>query len=153
MAEFVMKELARKAGRTDLVIESAALHTDEIGNDIHPGTSAELLKHGIPFAPRAAWQLTASKAKSYDLLIGMDDYNMADLRRLVEPAERGKIHRLLAYAGLDRAIADPWYTGDFDATYRDVLLGCTALIKGIVRRSSRDACEQRPETPVQLLSL
>lgn len=131
MAEFVMKELARKAGRTDLVIESAALHTDEIGNDIHPGTRAELLKHGIPFAPRAAWQLTASKAKSYDLLIGMDDYNMADLRRLVEPAERGKIHRLLAYAGLDRAIADPWYTGDFDATYRDVLLGCTALLKGI----------------------
>lgn len=128
MAEFVMKKLAAEAGRDDLLIESAALHTDEIGNDIHPGTRAQLRAHDVPFVPRAAWLLTANRAKAYDLLIGMDGANVADLRRLVGPADRGKVRLLLAFAGLDRAIDDPWYTGDFDATYRDVLVGCTALL-------------------------
>lgn len=128
MAEFVMKKLAAEAGRNDLLVESAALHTDEIGNDIHPGTRAKLREHGVPFAPRAAWLLTAAKAKAYDLLIGMDAANVADLRRLVGPDDEGKVRLLLSFAGLDRAIDDPWYTGDFDATYRDVLMGCTALL-------------------------
>ena len=75
MAEFVMKELVRRAGRDDIVVESAALHTDEIGSDIHYGTRRKLQAEGIPFAPRRAWQLNAAKAKEYDLLIGMDDYN------------------------------------------------------------------------------
>ena len=90
MAEFVMKELVRRAGRDDIVVESAALHTDEIGNDIHYGTRRKLLAEGIPFAPRRAWLLNAAKAREYDLLIGMDDYNMADLRRLVFPEDAGK---------------------------------------------------------------
>ena len=85
MAEFVMKELVRRAGRDDIVVESAALHTDEIGSDIHYGTRRKLLAEGIPFAPRRAWLINAAKAREYDLLIGMDDYNMADLRRLVFP--------------------------------------------------------------------
>lgn len=136
MAEFVMKKLAAEAGRDDLLVESAALHADEIGNDIHPGTRAQLREHGVPFAPRAAWRLTASRAKAYDLLIGMDDANVADLHRLVGPADQGKVRLLLAFAGLDRAIADPWYTGDFDATYRDVLVGCTALLESLVSTSS-----------------
>ena len=80
MAEFVMKELVRRAGRDDIVVESAALHTDEIGKDIHYGTRRKLQAEGIPFAPRRAWLLNAAKAREYDLLIGMDDYNMADLR-------------------------------------------------------------------------
>ena len=128
MAEFVMKELVRRAGRTDVSVESAALHTDEIGNDIHYGTRGKLVEKKIPFSSRAAWLLTAAKAREYDYLVGMDDYNIADLRRLVYPEDRPKIRKLLAFAGQTRDIADPWYTGNFDATYDDVLVGCTALL-------------------------
>ena len=131
MAEFVMKELVRRAGRGDIVVESAALHTDEIGNDIHYGTRRKLLAEGIPFAPRRAWLINAAKAREYDLLIGMDDYNMADLRRLVFPEDAGKIRKLLSFAGSERDIADPWYTGNFDQTYADILEGCTALLKSL----------------------
>ncbi|MBP5791712.1 MAG: low molecular weight phosphotyrosine protein phosphatase [Kiritimatiellae bacterium] len=131
MAEFVMKELVRRAGRSDIEVESAALHTDEIGSDIHHGTRAKLREQGIPFSPRAAWLLTAAKAREYDLLIGMDDYNIADLRRLVYPEDRTKIRKLLEFAGVSRPIADPWYTGNFDATFDDVLEGCTALLKAL----------------------
>ena len=132
MAEFVMKELLRKAGIEDVTVVSAALHTDEIGNDIHWGTRRKLTEMGIPFAPRAAWLLTADKAAEYDLLIGMDRYNLADLNRLVRPCDRIKIHSLLSFAGISRDIADPWYTGDFDATYADVLRGCTALLEKVL---------------------
>ena len=131
MAEFVMKELVRRAGRGDILIESGALHTDEIGNDIHYGTRRKLLAEGIPFAPRRAWLLNAAKAREYDLLIGMDAYNMADLRRLVFPEDAGKIKKLLSFAGSERDIADPWYTGNFDQTYADILEGCTALLKNL----------------------
>ena len=128
MAEFVMKDLLAKAGRTDVAVESAALHTDEIGNDIHCGTRRKLVEMKIPFEPRAAWLLSAAKAREYDLLIGMDRYNLADLRRLVYPEDRGKIRLLLDYTGQGRDVADPWYTGNFDATWDDVLAGCTALL-------------------------
>lgn len=131
MAEFVMKELVRRAGRKDVEVESAALHTDEIGSDIHHGTRAKLREQGIPFAPRAAWLLTAAKAHEYDLLIGMDDYNIADLRRLVYPEDLPKVRKLLSFAGSERSIADPWYTGNFDETYEDVLEGCTALLESL----------------------
>ena len=123
-----MKKLVADAGRDDIVVESAALHTDEIGNDIHYGTRGKLIEQGIPFAPRAAWLLTAAKAREYDYLIGCDSYNIADLKRLVYPEDRPKIHRLLEFAGVNRDIADPWYTGNFDATWDDVLAGCTALL-------------------------
>lgn len=126
-----MKDLVRKAGRTDIQVESAALHTDEIGNDIHSGTRGKLIEQGVPFAPRQAWLLTAAAARSYDYLIGMDAYNIADLRRLVYPEDRPKIHKLLEFAGQTRDIADPWYTGNFDATYDDVVEGCTALLSAI----------------------
>ena len=131
MAEFVMKDLLRKAGRTDVIIESAALHTDELGHDIHYGTQQKLMAMKIPFEPREAWLLSAAKAKEYDLLIGMDRYNLADLRRLVYPEDRDKIRLLLDYTGQGRDVADPWYTGNFDATWDDVLAGCTALLKEI----------------------
>lgn len=128
MAEFVMKDLVRKAGVEGVDIESAALHTDEIGSDIHRGTRAKLRSMGIPFSSRAAWLLNAAKAREYDLLIGMDAYNIADLRRLVYPEDLPKIHKLPEFAGKTTDIADPWYTGNFDETYDDVLEGCTALL-------------------------
>ena len=131
MAEFVMKDLLRKAGRTDVIVESAALHTDELGHDIHYGTRQKLAEMKIPFEPREAWLLSAAKAKEYDLLIGMDRYNLADLRRLVYPEDCDKIRLLLDYTGQGRDVADPWYTGNFDATWDDILAGCTALLKEI----------------------
>ena len=131
MAEFVMKELLRRAGREDVEVESAALHTDEIGSDVHRGTRAKLREEGVPFSSRAAWLLTSAKAREYDLLVGMDDYNIADLRRLVCPEDLPKVRKLLSFAGSERPIADPWYTGDFDATYDDVLEGCTALLASL----------------------
>ena len=123
-----MKHLVKKSGRDDIEIASAALHTDEIGSDTHRGTKAKLNEMGIPFTKRAAWLLTADKAQEYDLLIGMDDYNIADLKHLVFPEDLSKVRKLLSFAGSERSIADPWYTGNFDATYDDVLEGCTALL-------------------------
>ena len=134
MAEFVMKDLLAKAGRNDVVVESAAMHTDEIGHDIHWGTRRKLTEMGVPFAPRAAWLLTAAKAREYDLIIGMDAYNLADLRRLVYPEDLAKIRLLMDLAGVSRDVADPWYTGNFDATWDDVLAGCKALLDELVRR-------------------
>ena len=131
MAEFVMKDLLAKAGRMDVTVESAALHTDELGSDIHYGTRQKLTEMKIPFEPREAWLLSAAKAKEYDLLIGMDRYNLADLRRLVYPEDRDKIRLLLDYTGQGRDVADPWYTGNFEATWDDVLAGCMALLKEI----------------------
>lgn len=128
MAEFVMKDLLEKEGRTDIVVESAALHTDEIGSDIHSGTRRLLDLHGIAHPRRAAWLLTAAKASEYDLLIGMDAYNIADLKRLVYPEDRPKIRKLLEIAGINCDVADPWYTGDFEITYSDILKGCKALL-------------------------
>jgi len=133
MAEFVMKDLLRKAGRSDIDVESAALHTDAIGCNTHHGTRAKLAQMGVPVEPRQAWLLTAAKAKEYDLLIGMDQYNIVDLRHLVFPEDVGKIHKLLDYAGLERDVADPWYTGNFDETYDDVMAGCTALLRELNR--------------------
>ena len=131
MAEFVMKDLLRKAGRGDVSVESAALHTDEIGNDIHRGTRAKLREMGIAVTTRQAWLLTAAKAREYDLLIGMDRHNLADLRRLVYPEDLGKVKLLLDYTGECRDVADPWYTGDFDATWEDVFAGCKAILKAL----------------------
>ena len=129
MAEFVMKDMLAKAGRDDVEVESAALHTDEIGNDIHYGTKRELSRHGIPFSPRRAWLLSASRLREYDLAVGMDGANMRDLRRLAGASDMPRLCRLLDFAGIDRDVADPWYTGDFEATYADVVVGCSALLK------------------------
>ncbi len=128
MAEFVMKDLLRKAGRDDVTVASAALHTDEIGHDMHRGTRAELTRRGIPFEPRAAWLLTPERAHGYDLIIGMDGMNMADLPHSVYPSDIRKLRKLLEFAGSPRDIADPWYTGDFAQTYEDVETGCKALL-------------------------
>jgi len=126
-----MKDMLAKAGRSDVIVESAALHTDEIGNDIHRGTRRELERHGVPFSPRRAWLLTAAKASEYDMIVGMDSANMSDLRRLVGPSDRPKLRKLLDFAGVGRDVADPWYTGEFGVTYADVEAGCRALMAQI----------------------
>ena len=134
MAEFVLKELLRRAEIDDVEVESAAMHTDEIGSDVHFATREMLRRADIPFSSRAAWLLTASKAEAYDLIIGMDSYNIADLRRLVSREDHSKIHRLLEFAGSDADVADPWYTGDFESTLRDVMAGCRGLVAELLKR-------------------
>lgn len=130
-----MKHLLREAGVAGVEVESAALHRDELGSDVHRGTKAVLERHGVPFSPRKAWLLTAEKAREYDIIAGMDAWNMADLKRTVFPEDAPKLRKLPEIAGTGRDVADPWYTGDFEATYRDVLAGCTALLELIKARS------------------
>ena len=135
MAEFVMKDMVRKAGlETRFVIESKAARRDELGNDTHYGTKAKLRQMGIPFAKRRATLLDRSDYDAYDYLIGMDEENMRDMLRLFGGDPNGKIYKLLRFADEDRDVADPWYTGNFDETYEDVLKGCTALLRMIGKK-------------------
>ena len=135
MAEFVMKDMVRKAGlETRFVIESKAARRDELGNDTHYGTKAKLRQMGVPFAKRRATLLDRSDYDAYDYLIGMDEENMRDMLRLFGGDPNGKIYKLLRFADEDRDVADPWYTGNFDETYEDVLKGCTALLRMIGKK-------------------
>ncbi|MCR4580574.1 MAG: low molecular weight phosphotyrosine protein phosphatase [Treponema sp.] len=130
MAEFVMKELVRRAGRqSDFLIESAATSREEIGNDIHYGTRQKLREMNIPFSRRAARQIRPADYEKYDYLVAMDDENLYYMNRVWGPDPQHKIVHLLSFAGKDRDIADPWYTGNFDQTYEDVLEGCTAFLE------------------------
>ena len=130
MAEFVMKYMAEKRGReTEFYIESAATSTEEIGNDVHYGTKSKLRAEGIPFEKRRARQMTRQDYEKFDLIIGMDRYNISNILRITGGDPKGKVKKLLDFtrrAGQD--IADPWYTGDFDETYRDVCEGCRGIL-------------------------
>lgn len=135
MAEFVMKDMVRKAGLENrFVIESKAARRDELGNDTHYGTKAKLRQMSVPFAKRRATLLDRSDYDAYDYLIGMDEENMRDMLRLFGGDPNGKIYKLLRFADEDRDVADPWYTGNFDETYEDVLKGCTALLRMIGKK-------------------
>ena len=132
MAEFVMKELVRRAGReSDFLIESAATSREELGNDMHYGTRTKLREMGIPFSRRAARQITINDYDRYDYLVAMDDENLYYMNRCWGGDPKNKIRMLLSFAGKDRDIADPWYTGNFDQTYEDVLEGCTAFLASL----------------------
>ena len=130
MAEFVMKDMVKKCGRAgDFYIESAATSTEEIGNDIHYGTRAKLRECGIPFERRAARQITKGDYDVFDFIIVMDSYNLANLRRIIGDDRKGKVHMLLDFTNRrGQNIADPWYTGDFDTTYNDIVEGCRGLL-------------------------
>ena len=130
MAEFVMKDLVAKAGRTDeFVIESAATSTEEIGNSVYPPARRKLAEHGIGCQEKTARQMTRSDYGRYDLLIGMDSYNIRNMRNIAGGDPEGKIRMLMDYTNRPGDVADPWYTGDFEATWRDVLEGCEALLE------------------------
>lgn len=134
MAEFVMKELVRRAGReADFLIESAATSREEIGNDIHYGTRTKLREMGIPFERRAARQITPKDYNKYDYLVAMDDENLYYMNRCWASDPDHKIKMLLSFAGKNRDIADPWYTGNFDQTYDDIMEGCTAFLEELTK--------------------
>lgn len=130
MAEYVMKELTRRSGLAEaFIIDSAATSREELGNGVHPGTRRKLAAEGIPCGNHRARQLERGDYDRFDCLIGMDRQNLSNMARLLGGDPKGKLHLLLEYTGSGRDIADPWYTGNFDATYRDVLAGCTALLE------------------------
>lgn len=128
MAQSVFQDMVNKAGLAERFdIDSAATSTEEIGNPPHHGTAAELRRHGIPIIPHRARQLTKADAECFDYLIGMDTANIRNMRRMTGADD--KIYKLLAFADIGRDVADPWYTGDFAATYADVTLGCEKLLE------------------------
>ncbi len=130
MAEFVFKDmLSRRGLQSRFEVQSAATSAEELGNPVHPGTRRKLGEHGIRCDGKTARRLTRDDYARFDLLIGMDEYNLQNMRRLFGGDPEGKLYKLLHFAGDPANVADPWYTGDFDATYRDVTRGCEGLIK------------------------
>ena len=134
MAEFVFKHLARQRGvETAFYVDSSATSTEELGNPVHPGTRRKLAQVGIPCGDHRARQLRQDEYGKFDLLIGMDEANLRNMRRILGSDPEGKIHALLDYAGRPgESIADPWYTGNFDETYEDVLAGCQGLLEHLL---------------------
>ena len=129
MAEFVMKDMVEKAGLEDsFLIESAATSTEEIGNSVYPPARRKLAEHGISCEGKTARQMTRSDYNRYDLLIGMDSWNIRNMRNICGGDPEGKITMLMDYTSRPGDVADPWYTGDFEATWRDVLEGCRAVL-------------------------
>ncbi len=130
MAEFVMKDLVNKAGLSDnFYIESAATSREEIGNDTDPRTKRKLTEMGVPFARRKARQMTKADYEEFDYIIAMDDNNIRNMMRIIGSDPDDKVAKLLEFAGKTEGIADPWYTGNFDETWDDVLEGCSALLE------------------------
>lgn len=135
MAEFIFKDLAQKAGVAEqFEVASAATSTEEIGNPVYPPARRKLAEHGISCSGKTACQLTRSDGEYYDLLIGMDEANRRNVLRMIAPENAHKVHLLMEFAGQNKEVADPWYTGDFEATWQDVLAGCRALLQTITTK-------------------
>ena len=130
MAEMVFKHLVRNEGREkDFYIDSEATSTEEIGNNVHYGTRTKLSEMGIKCENHKARQITLKDYEDFDLLIGMDDENIYNMTRKWHGDPDNKVKSLLSFAGYNRPIADPWYTGNFDETFNDVMQGCNALLE------------------------
>ena len=130
MAEFVMKDLVKKTGlASQFHIESAATSREELGNPVYPPARRKLEEHGISCGAHTARQLTSRDYDEYDLLIGMDSANLRDMHRICGGDHAGKMSLLMDHTARPGNVADPWYTEDFEATWRDVLEGCQGLLK------------------------
>lgn len=133
MAQSIFTHMVKQKGLEDMFeIDSAATSREEIGNGPHYGTVRKLQQAGIPVIPHRARQMTKNDYEYYDYLIGMDTANIRNMNAIAGSDKAGKIYKLLSFAGSGRDVADPWYTGDFDATYRDVVEGLTAFLEQIL---------------------
>ena len=130
MAEFILKALVRAKGQEDsYYIESAAVSAEEIGNPVYPPAKRCLSQHGVWFDPaKRARQVTRADYDRFDRIICMDASNIRLIRRVMPTDPEGKIHLLMAYTGSGRDVADPWYTGDFEEAFQDILEGCEAML-------------------------
>jgi len=134
MAEFVMRDMIVRAGLSEQVyVASAATSSEEYGSPVHRGTRDKLRSVGISCSGKTARTMTRKDYQDYDLLIGMERFNIRNMQRICGGDPDGKMHLLLEYAGRSGDIADPYYSGDFDATYRDIVVGCSALLEAIKR--------------------
>ena len=134
MAEFVMRDIVTKAGLAEQFhIQSAATSTEEIGNPVYPPARRKLAEHGIDCTGKTARQLTRDDYERYDLLVGMDRANLRNMDRICGGDPDGKMHLLLEFADRPGDVADPWYTRDFDTTWRDVDAGCKGLLRWLQR--------------------
>jgi len=133
MAEFILKALVRAKGIEDMFhIESAAVSTEEIGNPIYPPAKRCLNQHGVLFDNgKRARQVTGEDYGRFDSIICMDSSNLRLIKRIIPDDPQKKIHLMMAYTGVGRDVADPWYTGDFEQTFQDLLEGCEAIIAGL----------------------
>ena len=130
MAEFIMKDIVKKAGMDDQFhIESAATSTEEIGNSVYPPARRKLAEHGISCEGKTARQMTRSDYDSFDLLVGMDEWNIRNMKRIAGGDPDRKIFKMLDFTSRHGDVADPWYTGNFDATWRDCLEGCEMIFQ------------------------
>jgi protein-tyrosine phosphatase len=128
MAEFIFKALAQAKGKA-VYAESAAVSTEEIGNPIYPPAQRSLRQHGIPFDPgKRARQVTRRDYDRFDRIICMDASNLRLLKRIIPEDPEGKVHLMMSYTGIGRDVADPWYTGDFETTFQDLLEACEAML-------------------------
>lgn len=136
MAEFVLKDMVARRGLAEQFhIESAATSTEELGNPVHPGTRKVLAAHGVGgFEGKRARQLCRADYDAFDLIIGMDEANMRNMRRMLGGDSKGKLFKMLEFVGSSRDVADPWYTGDFATTYEDVCDGCVGLLNYLAPR-------------------
>ena len=135
MCQSMFQDMVNKKGMSDrFFIDSAATSREEIGNGPHYGTISKLRSVGIPVVPHRARQMTKADYDDFDYLIGMDSYNTSNMVRIAGGDPEGKIFQMLDFAGLNRSIADPWYTGDFDSTYNDLLIGLNGFWKKLSSR-------------------
>ena len=134
MAEFVMKDLVSKAGLSDsFYIDSKATSTEETGNPPHSGTVNKLRQMNIPVLKHRASQMTKADYDSFDMIIGMDEWNYRNIMRIIKNDPEQKVSLLLDYTSRPGQIADPWYTGNFDQTYDDIMEGCTAFLEELTK--------------------
>lgn len=133
MAEFIMKDLVNKKGLSDgFLIMSSATSYEEIGNPIYPPAKATLMKHNIPFKEHYATKLQKSDYEKFDLFIVMDKRNLGNIERIFETDNEQKVRMLLEYCGENRDVSDPWYSGDFEKTFKDIQKGCNNLLNSLI---------------------
>lgn len=132
MAEFIMKDIVKKAGLDEKIeISSVAATQDEIGNDMYPPAKRKLEEIGIPYTRRAARLFTSADYEKYDVIIGMDEENREDLLHLTQGDPKKKLKQLMDFTDTPKEVADPWYTGNFNETYEDILRGTTGLLQAL----------------------
>lgn len=133
MAEFIMKDLVAKRGVADrFYIESCATSREEIGNSVYPPAKTKLAEHNISCAGKTARQITKKDYEEFDYIIAMDRNNLRNLVPFVGEDPENKVSLMMSYAGKNKDVADPWYTGDFEATWQDISLACNALLEQLL---------------------
>lgn len=136
MAEFVFKDMVNKKGINNIFfIDSAATSSEEVGNEMHIGTKNKLMEANIPYTKHVARKMTSKDYKEYDYIIAMDSNNIRNIKAICGEDKENKIYKLLDFSSNSRDIADPWYTGNFDKTYEDVVEGCNCFINFLLKTS------------------